>query len=164
MRAKNLRVVVKSGGAVLVTRPRFLPEFLVKNFLAQKAGWILDKIEKSKNKKNLLGSGNRKDFLRFAPLAQNLVFKKIAEFNRFYDFGFNRVAIRDQKTRWGSCSAKKNLNFNYRLALLPGRLVDYIVVHELCHLKEMNHSPSFWRLVAVTIPDYAARRRELKNY
>jgi predicted metal-dependent hydrolase len=163
-RAKNLRIAVKSGGEVFVTKPRFMPEFLARNFLAQKSEWILDKIAKAENRKKLLAQGTREDFLRIAPNARALVLKKIGELNRVYNFDFGRVAIRNQKTRWGSCSQAGNLNFNYRIAILPDRLADYIVAHELCHLREMNHSQKFWNLVAVAIPDYAICRRELKKY
>jgi predicted metal-dependent hydrolase len=68
-----------------------------------------------------------------------------------------------QKSRWGSCSRKKNLNFNYKLIQLPLELADYIVVHELCHLQEFNHGQGFWNLVGETIPDYKARRDELRK-
>ena len=64
---------------------------------------------------------------------------------------------------WGSCSSKKNLNFSYRLYFLPEYLSDYIIIHELCHLKEMNHSKRFWDLVALVCPSYKDYRRELKN-
>ncbi len=80
-----------------------------------------------------------------------------------YGFVYNRVAIKDARSRWGSCSQKKNLNFNYRLVFLPPHLVDYIIVHELCHLKEFNHGPNFWVLVAETMPTYKEYIQELKN-
>jgi len=84
-------------------------------------------------------------------------------FNAMYGLRCNRITIRNQKTRWGSCSRKGNLNFNYKIALLPQRLADYIIVHELCHLGEFNHSRKFWALVAQTMPDHVDLRKELKK-
>ncbi len=76
---------------------------------------------------------------------------------------YGRVAVKDQKTRWGSCSAKGNLNFNWRLILAPGEVLDYVVVHELAHRREMNHSVRFWNLVESVLPDYQQRKRWLKE-
>ena len=73
------------------------------------------------------------------------------------------ISIRDQKTRWGSCSSKGNLSFSWRLILAPPKVLDYVVVHELCHRKEMNHSPRFWVLVESMIPDYKTHRKWLKE-
>lgn len=77
---------------------------------------------------------------------------------------YGRVTVRDQKTRWGSCSGKGNLNFNWKLIMAPPRVLDYVVVHELCHLIEFNHSPRFWRLVEGQMPDYAAWKKWLKTH
>ena len=74
-----------------------------------------------------------------------------------------RIAVRNQKTRWGSCSSKGNINFNWRLLMAPGKVLDYVVVHELCHLAYMNHSGAFWGLVEELLPDYGERRRWLKE-
>ena len=90
--------------------------------------------------------------------ARALVHRKLEAFNAHYDFTYHRVAIRDQKSRWGSCSKKGNLNFNYRLLFLPEPLVDAVIVHELCHLREFNHGPRFWMLVAEMIPDHKKRK------
>ena len=77
---------------------------------------------------------------------------------------YGRISIRSQKTRWGSCSAKGNLNYNWKLMLCPERVQDYVVVHELAHRKEMNHSPAFWAEVEKILPDYRERRKWLKTY
>jgi len=95
--------------------------------------------------------------------ARALVLERLAYFNRFYGLKWGRVAIRNTKRRWGSCSKRSNLNFCYRVVFLPKDLTDYIIVHELCHLKEFNHSKAFWALVAMTIPDYKTLRKQLKS-
>ena len=84
-------------------------------------------------------------------------------YNEIYQFSYNKIYIKNQKTRWGSCSGKKNLSFNYRILFLPKKLQDYIIVHELCHLKELNHSKRFWSLVARVFPDYQNIRNELRT-
>lgn len=94
--------------------------------------------------------------------ARSLTLARLAHFNQHYGLHYNRVAIRNQRRCWGSCSSLKNLNFNYKILFLPPELQDYIIVHELCHLKEMNHGPNFWALVEETIPDYRARRAALR--
>ncbi len=95
--------------------------------------------------------------------ARALVHRKLSEFGARYGFRYGRVAIRDQRTRWGSCSKQGNLNFNYRIVFLPERLVDAVIVHELCHLAEFDHSARFWERVAETIPDWRERRAELRR-
>ena len=90
-----------------------------------------------------------------------LAAERLAHFNQAYGFSYGRVSIRDQRTRWGSCSKKGNLNFNYRICYLPPHLLDYVIVHELCHLGQFNHSAAFWALVAQTLPDHRERRAEL---
>ena len=76
---------------------------------------------------------------------------------------YGRITIREQKTRWGSCSSKGNLNFNWKLVLLAPELLDYVVVHELAHRREMNHSKNFWKIVEAELPDYRERRARLKE-
>ena len=110
-----------------------------------------------KNKK-----GSKSEYLKYKNQALDLVKNKLEHFNQFYNFKYNKVTVRNQSTRWGSCSKSGNINFNYKLALLSESLVDYVVVHELCHLGEFNHSKKFWDLVARTVPDYKERRQELR--
>jgi len=106
--------------------------------------------------------GGRSKYLKHKEEARHLILSRLLHFNQFYNFTYNRVAIRDQKSRWGSCSSKKNINFNYRILFIPPELADYIIVHELCHLGQMNHSRDFWNLVSKTIPDFRQKRAKLK--
>ena len=105
----------------------------------------------------------RRDYLKYKEHARALVKQRLAQYNQVYWFKINRVAIKNTKSRWGSASKKGNLNFNYRLVLLPQALADYVIVHELCHLGEFNHSKRFWGLVAQTIPNYIAMRKAFKS-
>lgn len=90
--------------------------------------------------------------------------ERLAHCNAVYGFTYGRVSIKEQKSRWGSCSRQGNLNFNWRLLLAPLAVLDYVVTHELAHLKEMNHSPRFWQLVARGCPNYLAHRRWLRQH
>lgn len=94
--------------------------------------------------------------------ARALVHARLAHFNAFYQFQYNKVFIKNQRTRWGSCSSNHNLNFNYRIITLVPELQDYLIVHELCHLQEFNHSQAFWDLVALQIPNYETLRKQLR--
>lgn len=102
-------------------------------------------------------------YVLYKEKARVLVHERLTYWNTFYNFHYNGVAIRDQRTRWGSCSSGKNLNFSYRIVFLPVELQDYLIVHELCHLAEMNHGPSFWRLVERTIPEYQTLGQRLRK-
>lgn len=105
---------------------------------------------------------SRTMYMKYKEQARVLVHERLIFWNRHYGFTYGQVSIRDQKTRWGSCSKKGNLNFNYKIVFLPTELVDYLIVHELCHLKEFNHGPGFWNLVGETIPEYVLRRNALR--
>jgi len=95
--------------------------------------------------------------------AEEVIHDRLQYFNEFYGFYYNRVTLRNQKSRWGSCSRLKNLNFNWRLIMAPIEVIDYVVAHELCHLKEMNHSSRFWALVEKTLPDHKVYRKWFKE-
>jgi predicted metal-dependent hydrolase len=93
-----------------------------------------------------------------------IISERITVLNCRLNLKYNKVIIRNQRSRWGSCSRKGNLNFNLLLAALPPELIDYIIVHELLHLKEMNHSKKFWQLVETVDPHYKNHRKLLHKY
>lgn len=163
-RSKNIKLSIYSTGRIVVSAPILLPKFLIDAFVNSKQDWIVKKLESVTKK--LLNSPKiftQKDFIDNKKKALELVKLKLIKFNQYYQFDYNTVIVRDQKTRWGSCSSKRNLNFNYKILFLREELQDYIVVHELCHLREMNHSSRFWDLVANTLPNYKLLRKELRD-
>ena len=115
----------------------------------------LSKKEKEKEKER---------YLKQKESARKIVYEKLGELNKIYDFRFNKISIRKQSTRWGSCSSKRNLSFNYKIVFLDPSVQEYLVAHELCHLKEMNHSKNFWALVTLTVPDFRLQKQKLKNF
>lgn len=162
-RGHHVRLTIGCDGTLTATKPWWTDENAVEKFIAQKAEWIISKIEYFKRFDSRFFARDRKSYLAGKEAARKLVEARLAHFNRFYGFRFGRISIRKQKSRWGSCSKKGNLNFNYKIALLPGHLADYIIVHELCHLKEFNHSRKFWSLVSRAIPEDKKAKRELSR-
>ncbi len=164
-RAKRVTLTVFPEGRVVVTIPPRASERTVLRFLQEYAPWVRRQLSGTKQYDNcvFLPAG-RRDYLRNKERARAFVHTVIHRYNPHYGFDFNRIAIKNMYSNWGSCSAKKNLNFNYKIIHLPSHLAEYIVVHELCHLKEMNHSNRFWSLVARTIPDHKTCRKELHKY
>lgn len=162
---KTLALQVKEDGTVLARAPYRMPEYRVRQFVREKADWIRKSREKAAMRQKPQGqshlSPQEKEKLR--TLASE-VFRARAEFFApQIGVTYTKIAVRDQKTRWGSCSSAGNLNFNFRLLLAPPEVLDYVVVHELCHRKEMNHSPAFWAQVARVLPDYQERKAWLKE-
>lgn len=163
-RSRSVRLAVSRDSFVTVTIPWRMSEGLASDFILQKSDWLFEKLTLFKNsQKSSIPRSNRKDYLKYKELAREIAQRKLAYFNRFYNFSFARISIRSQKTRWGSCSGNGNLNFNYRIIYLSEKLCDYIIVHELCHLGQFNHSKNFWALVEKTVPDYRKIRKEVKN-
>lgn len=106
--------------------------------------------------------GRREHYEKHREAVRRLVHARLAHYNLLYCHSYNKVFIRNTKSRWGSCSTRRNLNFNYRVAFLPSELCDYVIVHELCHLAEFNHSPAFWAQVARVFPNHRILRRSLR--
>jgi|WetSurMetagenome_2_1015567.scaffolds.fasta_scaffold00882_10 predicted metal-dependent hydrolase len=160
-RAKNICLRVGNDATAILTIPWWVSKEAGLRFLASKKNWLADKIRIKNEELRMHPVRTRVDYLKHKSQAERLVWGRLEHFNAFYNFNYNRVCIRDQKSRWGSCSIKRNLNFSYRIIFLPPELADYLIVHELCHLGEMNHSPRFWKLVEKTIPNYKLLRRKL---
>lgn len=162
-RAKRMRIAVYCDTRVVVTVPWGFADSKIEKFIEEKAWWIIKKINYFSRFKYIRPIENRRmNYLEHRMTALKLAREKVSHYNQFYNFRVNSINIRNQKTRWGSCSAKGNLNFNFKIALLPERLADYIIIHELCHLKEFNHSERFWHLVSQMMSDYMAVKRELR--
>ena len=167
-RARHIRLTLSRDKGLIVTVPSRMRESVrertIEKFLAEKVGWIqktqayFDSLPPP-----LLPKAARGDYKKYKQQAQALAIDRAAYWNERYGFTVNSISVRNQKTRWGSCSRKRNLNLNYKIALLPPSLADYIIVHEICHLKEMNHSPKFWALVERTMPDYRNMRKQLRT-
>lgn len=159
-RAKRMRIAVYCGGAVVVTLPYSVEENSIEKFLYSKTEWILSKVGiMSKISNRNLTEYTKEHYAKYKKAAQDVVVKKVSEWNELFGFSFNEIRIKDHKTKWGSCSRKGNLNFNYKILFLTEKEQDYIVVHELCHLKEMNHSRKYWSLVEKAIPNHIEIRK-----
>jgi predicted metal-dependent hydrolase len=156
---RRINFIVHQDGTLIVTAPQSCSIGYIEDMLFKNGSWIIEQI--SDRQKSITIDPRVVKHIKKA--IRPIILFKIEEFNRYYNFTFNRVSIRYQRSRWGSCSTDGNLNFNCKLLCLRGELRDYVIVHELCHLKEMNHSQNFWQLVSETIPHYKELRKELKD-
>lgn len=162
-RARYMRLTIYPGGTLVVTAPPWCSTHRIERFLAEQAAWIAEKLEALKEMRPLPRAG-RREYLALREAARRTIRDRVQFWNKRFGFPYGRVAIKNHRSLWGSASVKRNLNFNFRLVLLPPELLDYVVVHELCHLKEQNHSAAFWSLVRSALPDYRALRNELRRY
>ena len=164
-RAKRMRLAVYCDGAVVVTSPFGIEQSIIEKFIADKKQWVLNKISFFNSiDSKAIRTFSHKDFLENKDIALALVHERVTFYNKKFGFSFNKIFIKNQKTRWGSCSCKQNLNLNYKIVFLPQKHQDYIIVHELCHLKEFNHSRKFWALVEKALPNYLDIKKELRNH
>jgi predicted metal-dependent hydrolase len=147
---------------VVLTVPHSFSVATIEEFLAKHTEWIERSVQRMRRVVPL--PGGKVEYRARRAAARVFILERLAHWNSFYNFHFGRVAIKNTKSLWGSCSAKGNLNFSYKLVLLPRELADYVIVHELCHLKEHNHSARFWALVEKALPDYDRQRCALRRY
>ena len=159
---KTLAIQITPEGEVLVRCPRRMKAETIRAFVESKTDWIEKHVRKqiSVPKLPAFTDGEIEDL---AQQALRVLPERAAYFAPLVGVTYGRITIRNQRTRWGSCSSEGNLNFNCLLMLTPAEVQDYVVVHELCHRKEMNHSAAFWAEVERVLPDYRAQRQWLKD-
>ena len=162
---KTLSLQVKPDGTLVVRAPRRLPQKEIDRFLEEKSEWIERTLEKVKET-NAAGEEAPLGSTDIHALAEQAL-RELPSRVRFWagklGVTYGRITIRNQRGRWGSCSGEGNLNFNCLLMLAPPEVVDYVIVHELAHRKQMNHSAAFWNEVAAVLPDYRQREKWLKT-
>jgi len=156
-----MRLIVYPDSSVVVTAPRFFGLQSIERFVMKHSEWVNRKVAET-SKHNVIRVA-RKDIAMLKERSLAYARARCANFAAAYGLKFRKISIRAQKSRWGSCSRSGNLSFNYKIAVLPTHTADYIIVHELCHLREMNHSKKFWDLVAQEIPNHRQIRKELRN-
>ena len=159
---KTLAVQIRTDGTVIARAPLRMPKDRILCFLSEKASWIRMQQGRMQERENMrqqarihLDAAQEKELRE---RAKSVLAQRTAYFARQIGVTYGRITVRDQKTRWGSCSQTGNLNFNFRLILAPLEVLDYVVVHELCHRRQMNHSTQFWQEVAQVLPDYRKRK------
>lgn len=159
---KTLAVQIRADGTVIARAPLRMPKDRILCFLSEKASWIRMQQGRMQERENMrqqarihLDAAQEKELRE---RAKAVLAQRTAYFARQIGVTYGRITVRDQKTRWGSCSQTGNLNFNFRLILAPLEVLDYVVVHELCHRRQMNHSAQFWQEVAQVLPDYRKRK------
>ena len=159
---RTLALEITPAGEVLVRCPRRCTNAQIDAFVQSKSAWLGRHLAQKAAQPRLppLTQAQVQDLAR---QALQVIPRRVAWFAPRVGVTYSGITIRSQRTRWGSCSSRKNLNFNCLLMLAPPEVLDYVVVHELCHLKEMNHSPRFWAEVERVLPGYQAQRQWLKE-
>ncbi len=157
---KTVAIQILPGGRVVVRCPRRMSAEAVRAFVESKRPWVEKHLAS-------LGSGlpvfSDVELDALVRRAKQVIPGRVAYFAPLVGVRYGRITVRKQRSRWGSCSGKGNLNFNCLLMLVPEDVLDYVVVHELCHRKHMNHSDKFWAEVERVLPDYRERRVWLKH-
>ena len=162
---KSYSITVERDGTVTIRAPFFMSERKIREIFEERKEWIekaQKKIASRSERLNSLTPITSSEIKTLKVTAKPIITKKVRHFADKMGVEYGKITIRCQKTRYGSCSAKGNLNFNCLIMLMPEKIIDYVIVHELCHIKEMNHSRRFWNVVESVLPDYKERRKWLK--
>lgn len=166
-RRRSIALEIRPDQTLLVRAPYYATNTQIRGFVMSREDWInkhLSRMEEKNEARRLLPSLTPDDIQKLTRRACTDIPARIRHFLPIVGVTVGRVTIRNQRTRWGSCSAKGNLNFNCLLMLCPENVRDYVVVHELCHRLEMNHSPRFWADVEAVLPDYREPKRWLREH
>lgn len=164
---RTLSLEITPAGQVLVRAPWLVSDTQIRSFIESKSSWLSKQLQKKEKEIELLqeeGFFTEEEIKRLQALAKQVIPEKVAYYARLMGVSYGRISIRKQKSRWGSCSREGNLNFNCLLIMAPPEVLDYVVVHELCHRIEMNHSAKFWAQVEQVIPEYRTYRKWLKEH
>lgn len=164
---KTVAIQVNADLDVIVRAPRRITQKEIERILKEKEPWISRQLERIREKRAQYNAEaerlTKEEIQELADKALAMIPERVAYFAKQMGVDYGRITIRNQRTRWGSCSSKGNLNFNCLLLLTPTEVIDYVVVHELCHRKEMNHSKAFWSEVEKVLPNYRESDRWLKE-
>ncbi|MCR5545783.1 MAG: M48 family metallopeptidase [Lachnospiraceae bacterium] len=163
---KSLGLEISRPGLVTVRAPYGLSEKRIEKFLVEKELWLyenLERIAKSHDASSGAQIISGEELQRLGKEAVEKIPPLVEKWAGKMGVSYGRITIRHQKTRWGSCSGAGNLNFNCLLMLVPQEIREYVVIHELAHRVEMNHSKAFWKIVEEYDPEYEAHRKWLKN-
>lgn len=168
-KAKRIKISVFSDNSVLVTLPKYRSFKLGETFAEEKKDWIAESLDRNSQSPDLFRHAYGMDFDKVTPKdvklqALTMIHSRLEYYSRIYNYKYEQVRIKRMKSRWGSCSKNGNLNFNFKIFFLPERLRDYVIVHELCHLQEFNHSRNYWELVERMFPDHKHLKKELNKY
>lgn len=162
---KTIAIEVNMDG-ILVRAPRGMSRREIKAFLNEKRSWIekhLGEMQARKHALEQLQPFTVEEMKTLAQKARVIIPERVKKYAPIVGVNYGRITIRNQRSRWGSCSGKGNLNFNCLLVLFPDEVIDYVVIHELCHRKHMNHSAEFYAEVERVFPEYRRCRKWLKE-
>ncbi len=167
---KTIAIEITKELRVLVRAPFRMLDIDIKRYVNEKSSWIekhlivmKEKIKKLEQQEDNTVKLTAEEIRQLAEKAIIVIPEIVAHYAQIMNVTIGKISIRNQVSRWGSCSSKANLNFNCLLMLMPPDVIDYVVVHELCHRKEMNHSPKFWIEVAKVLPNYKVQKKWLKD-
>ena len=158
---RTISLCIKDEGLV-IKAPYGTPKSRIEEIVIKHKSWIEKHWMRHEEKKAKYDGLTDAQIRELKKAAKKILTAKTDYYAQIMNLKYGRITITSAKTRFGSCSSKGNIAFSYRLMLYPEAAIDYVVVHELAHLREMNHSPAFYRVIASVLPDYKERKKLLK--